>query len=114
MRSYKDHLIEVGSTIKQALMRLDFLAKDAIVFVVTTENKLVGSLTDGDVRRGLLKGFGVEDRVDEIIQSKPRYIRKGDHDIAKVIDYRENNYRIIPILDKEDRVVNVINFREIK
>lgn len=114
MNTYRKHLLAKGSSIRQALERLNSLAIDAIVFIVDEQNRLVGSLTDGDVRRGLLKGFGVEDGVDEIIQAKPRYIRKGDHDIAKVIDYRENNYRIIPILDKEDRVVNVINFREIK
>lgn len=114
MKSYKDHLIGVGSTIKEALVQLNILARDAIIFVVAEDNKLVGSLTDGDVRRGLLKGYGVDDLVDKIIQPEPRFIHKGERDISKVIEYRDNNYRIIPVLDKHNRVVNVINFREIK
>tara|TARA_R110001592_G_scaffold246740_1_gene508699 strand:- start:12517 stop:13563 length:1047 start_codon:yes stop_codon:yes gene_type:complete len=112
MRNFRDHLITSGETIKEALMKLDVLAKDAILFVVNENDNLIGSLTDGDVRRGLLKGITIDDLVNSIIQSNPRFIRKGDRDITKVIEYREGNFRIIPVLDKDNKVVNVINFRE--
>lgn len=114
MNTYRQHLLKEGSTIKDALARLDILAMDAIIFIVTDDNKLIGSLTDGDVRRGLLRGVTINQLVGEIIQLRPRFLRKGDHDLAKVIEYRENNFRIIPILDQEDKVINVINFRELK
>lgn len=114
MNTYKKHLLQNGSTIREALKRLDLLAKDAIVFIVDDDNRLVGSLTDGDVRRGLLKGFSIDNLVDEIIQPNPKYIRKGERNINKVIEYRENNYRILPVLDKVNKIVNVINFRELK
>ncbi len=114
MNTFRKHLLKQGSTIREALAKLDILAKDAIIFVVSDDNKLKGSLTDGDVRRGLLNGVAIDQKVDDIIQPSPRFIRKGDHDLGKVIEYRENNFRIIPILDKEDKVVNVINFRELK
>tara|TARA_R110002051_G_scaffold266522_2_gene326318 strand:+ start:2854 stop:3900 length:1047 start_codon:yes stop_codon:yes gene_type:complete len=112
MRNFRDHLITSGETIKEALIKLDLLAKDAILFVVDENDNLIGSLTDGDVRRGLLKGITIDDLVNTIIQSNPRFIRKGDRDITKVIEYREGNFRIIPVLDKDSKVVNVINFRE--
>lgn len=112
--SYKKHLLPKNSTIREALERLDFLAKDAITFIVDEENRLVGSLTDGDVRRGLLKGYTIEMLVEDIIQPNPKFIRKGERNINKVIEYRENNFRILPVLDKEDRIVNIVNFRELK
>jgi dTDP-glucose pyrophosphorylase len=114
MSNYRRHLIFSGSLIKEALVQLDKLASDAILFVVNTNQKLIGSLTDGDIRRGLIKGFSIENKIDEIIQENPRVIRKGDSDIDKVIEYRDNHYRIIPIVDFEGKVINVINFRELK
>lgn len=114
MGTYKRHLLKQGSSIREALARLNVLAEDAIIFIVTEDDKLKGSLTDGDVRRGLLKGVTIDQLVDEIIQPNPRFIRKGDHDLEKVIEFRDNNFRIIPILDQNGKVINVINFRELK
>lgn len=114
MRIFKEHLILKGCSVKQALELLNELAPDSILFVVDHEDKLIGSLTDGDVRRGLLNDFTINSRIDEIIQPNPRYIRKGENNISKIIAYREELYRIIPVVDENMRVVNVINFRTIK
>ena len=114
MRHYKEHLIQSGTSIREALKALDKLASDSICFVVDGNDKLIGSLTDGDVRRGLIHGAELEQPVNDIIQSNPRFIRKGDQDIEKVIEYRENYFKVIPILDKDDHIVNVINFGELK
>jgi dTDP-glucose pyrophosphorylase len=114
MRNFREHLIFSGSTIKEALIELDSLAKDAILFVTDREDRLIGSLTDGDVRRALIKGLTIDQEVDTIIQTNPKFIRKGDQDIQKIIEYREGNFRILPVIDHEDKVVNVINFREMR
>lgn len=114
MRSFRDHLILSGSTIKEALIKLNLLPLDAILFIVDKEDKLIGSLTDGDVRRALIRDVAISNVVDEIIQPNPRFLRKGERDIQKVIEYRKGNFRILPILDKDNKIVNVINFREIR
>lgn len=114
MRSYKEHLILSGSTVKQALSMLNELSPDAILFVVDNNTKLIGSLTDGDVRRGLLNNFTVNTKIDEIIHARPRYVRKGQYDIQKIIEFREADYKVLPVLDDNDVVINVINFKYIK
>lgn len=114
MRIYKDHLILSGSKVKQALLQFNQLGQDAILFVVNGDDKLIGALTDGDVRRGLLKGFTIESCVDEIIQDNPRYIVKGENNLKKIIEYREGDFRIVPVVDENHNVVNVINFRKIR
>ena len=60
MRHYKEHLIVTGTSIRDALSILDKLAQDAICFVVNDELKLLGSLTDGDIRRGLIAGIELD------------------------------------------------------
>ena len=114
MRQYNEHLILKGSSLKKALELLNELAPDSILFVVDNDYKLIGTLTDGDVRRGLLNNFTLVSLIDEIIQPNPRFIRKGENDIQKIISYRENMFRILPVVDADMRVVKVINFRNIK
>jgi dTDP-glucose pyrophosphorylase len=114
LKSFKKHLIFTSSTIKEALGALNDLSQDAILFVVDNNKKLIGSLTDGDVRRGLLNNFTLDSLIDNIIHPNPRFVRKGDYDIQKIIEYREEDYKLIPVLDENDIVVNLINFRLIK
>lgn len=114
MIHYTEHLITSETPIREALEKLNVLASDAIVFVVDDEQRLKGSLTDGDVRRGLLKGVTIDQPVTEIIQQNPRYIRKGSRDIYKIIEYRKQNFRILPVIDSEDKVVNIVNFRNVR
>lgn len=114
MRIYKDHLITSGAKVKEALLKFNELSPDAILFVVDKDDKLIGALTDGDVRRGLLKGFAIESSVDEIIQNNPRFISKGENNLEKIIEYREGDFRVVPVVDEKHKVVNVINFRKIR
>jgi dTDP-glucose pyrophosphorylase len=114
MRAFEEHLIFKDATVKQALELLNELAPDSILFVVDKEFKLIGSLTDGDVRRGLLNNFTLASPIDEIIQPNPHFIKKGENDIQKIITYREKLFRILPVVDENMKVVNVINFRTIK
>jgi dTDP-glucose pyrophosphorylase len=113
MSGFSLHLVYKGTSIKNALKQLNQLAQDNILFVVNIDNKFVGTLTDGDVRRGLLQGILIDAPIDGIIQPNPRYIRKGDNNIENIINFRKNNFRIIPIIDEYDEVVDVINFRKI-
>ncbi|WP_299127614.1 nucleotidyltransferase family protein [uncultured Winogradskyella sp.] len=114
MINYREHLVLHKTTIRKALSKLDVLAANAVVFVVDEDDKLIGSLTDGDVRRGLIKGVNLEDTVDKIIQDNPKFIRKDKRDILQIIDYRERNFKIVPVLDKDDKVINVVNFRNMR
>lgn len=113
MINYKDHLILSGSTIKEALVQLTKLGIDVILFVVDENEKLIGSITDGDIRRGLIKGVSIEFTVDTIIQSYPRFITKGERDIQKIIQYREQGFRVIPVVNSDGQVIDIINFRQI-
>ncbi|MGB1004744.1 MAG: nucleotidyltransferase family protein, partial [Salibacteraceae bacterium] len=107
----KEHLVSVDATVKEALILLENLGIDAILFAIDKEGKLIGSLTDGDVRRGLLKDFGVTEKVSTFIQPNPKFIRKGHYDIQEIIAMRENNYMVIPVINSSNVIINVLNFR---
>jgi dTDP-glucose pyrophosphorylase len=112
--NFRSHLILTKTPIRHALSQLTKLGIDAILFVIDEEDKLIGSITDGDVRRGLVKGILIDQPINDIIRDSPKFIRKGEYELNKVIDYREENFRIIPVLDAEDKIINVINFRHLR
>lgn len=111
MTNFRNHLINKNSSIKNVLDLFNKLGKDAIVFVVDENERLLGSLTDGDIRRGLLKGLTMNDPILNFTQGKPRYISKSRYSIEDIISLRNDNFRILPILDSKGRVIKVINFR---
>lgn len=114
MINYRSHLVLTKTPIREALNQLTTLGIDAILFVIDKEDKLLGSITDGDVRRGLVKGIEIDEAIDNIITSTPKFIRKNNFNLKDIILFREQNFRIIPVVDMENRVVNVINFRNLK
>lgn len=114
MRDFEKHLILTGTTIRSALSTLDKLAKHAITFIVDKDNKLKGSLTDGDIRRALIKGASIDQAVDDIIQSHPKFIREHQDNTTQILAYRENGFRILPIINEEEKVVGIVNFSELK
>ena len=111
MRDYREHLIRKEALLRDALAQLNKLASDAILFVVDDSSRLLGSLTDGDVRRGLLKGNSVEESVINYIQTNPKSVNKANYSIHEIIKLREKNFKVLPVLDEDKRIVNVINFR---
>jgi len=110
---YKKHLVRSRTLLKEGLFKLNELSGDAILFVVDEEGKLLGSLTDGDVRRGLLSGLSLDSVVDDFVQPNPQFVQRGGYTIQDIFRLRENNFKVLPVL-QDEVVVNVINFRYLK
>jgi len=111
---YKKHLIQSLTPLRVCLQRLNELGLDAILFVIDNSGKLKGSLTDGDVRRGLINNLNLETSLDQFLQLNPRSIYRGHYTLQEIIKLREKGFKVLPVIDNNDVVVNVINFRYIK
>ncbi len=81
-----------------------------VAFVVGNENKLVGIITDGDVRRHLLRGGGLEEPVEEVCNKDFIYAR-SDESYGQVICKFSDKVSIIPVVDSNFRVVNYFEHR---
>ena len=111
MRDFREHLISKEAHLRDALAQFNKLASDAILFVIDDFGRLLGSVTDGDVRRGLLKGKGVEEPVENFVQPHPKSIDKACYSLKEIIKLREQNFNVLPVLDNDRRIINVLNFR---
>lgn len=110
MNIVERHIISQQTLVLEALERMDALASDATLFVVDDFFRLIGSLTDGDIRRGLMKGFTVDMPVSNFAKANPKFLKQRSINIQDVKTWRERNVKIIPIIDHDGQIVDVINF----
>lgn len=114
MHPFHKHIAHIDVSIREALKKLDELASDAILFLVDDDNQLLGSLTDGDLRRGFIKGLGFENHLSEFIQPNPKYIQQGKYNIKEIIALRERFFTVFPVVNAQMQIINVVNFRHQK
>ena len=81
--------------------------------VVDNKQKLIGTVTDGDIRRGLLKGNSLESNVGEFMNSKFRYISEDEVNKININEVFDNGIKQIPLLDKLGRVKKILKKEEI-
>jgi len=114
MIPFGNRLIQKEATIFDALTVLNKIAKEPIAFVVDQDRHLLGSLTDGDIRRGILKGMDLKDSVESIIQPNPVYISKKNYSVGDIVDYKKRNIMVLPVIDDNMKIVNVISLRHLR
>ncbi len=114
MHPFYKHIAHIDLPIREALKKLDELASDAILFLVDDNNQLLGSLTDGDLRRGFIKGLNFEDHLSKFIQPNPKYIQQGKYDLKEIIALRDKFFTIFPVVNANMQIINVVNFRHQK
>ena len=110
MYNFKQHLISFDGCLSDALTQLNQLPDDKILFVVGEESILLGSITDGDIRRGLLKKKSKDISIKEFYQELPKFLYKDQQDVKSILKLRENGFDIIPILDRKKRIIDILNF----
>lgn len=112
MKEYTKTLVRSNISIREALVLLDQTALQ-ILLVVDEDNKLLGTITDGDIRRGLLKGMGLDEAIESIIYATPTvgHIDESNQDIIK----KAVNAKIhqIPIVDLDNKVVGLKEIDEL-
>lgn len=112
----KDHLISQNITLLEALARINKLAPEPLVlFVLDDDKRMVGTLTDGDARRALIVGASVNDKVEKIMHRNFNYMKVEEIDDVKEIKrQKELKMTLVPVLDKEKHIVDVINLERFK
>ena len=84
-----------------------------IALVIEDCQRLVGTLTDGDIRRGLLHGASLEDPVEQLMNRQFRFVRSSDDHEAVLNTMRRDLLRQIPVLDEQGRVVQLFLLQEL-
>ncbi|MBI5789053.1 MAG: CBS domain-containing protein [Candidatus Schekmanbacteria bacterium] len=104
----RDFFIHELETIKDTLKKLDKTAGKAL-FIVDAENKLLGAISDGDIRRHILKGGGLEGNIREIYNRNPVCVLNSacTPEIIKKI-FLEKKIAILPVVDENKIIIDLL------
>jgi dTDP-glucose pyrophosphorylase len=108
-------LFPATATARQALRQLNALGITAPVLFITDETGTVlGSLSDGDIRRGLLDELAVDAPVTAFMKRDFRYLADDTFGKTQLRDLRARHLRFVPVLDAERRLVRIVDLTEVR
>ena len=114
MISKNTHTINKNATIRQALEKLTALGENLTLFIVDDNDVLLGVITDGDIRRGLIKGYSLDDFISNIMNIDFKFIFDNDIFYDVISSLKESSAKIIPVLTIEKKIQRFINLLELK
>lgn len=105
------YIINQSCTLLDALKQINTISGGPLVlFVVDDDNKMVGTLTDGDSRRALIKGASVNDNASDVMHRSFNFLRKGvNDDVENIHRQRDMLMKLVPILDDDNHIIDIIN-----
>jgi dTDP-glucose pyrophosphorylase len=111
VKDFERSFVSPGQTILAAMEAINS-SEARIALIVDAERHLLGSVTDGDVRRALLRGLPLSAPVAEAMNADPKILYEGD-DRSQVIDLMQRNIcRQVPVLDRSGRVIGIESFED--
>lgn len=97
--------INQDMSIKEAMKRLDITAKK--ILMVVDDKRLIGIITDGDIRRWILKNGDLNSLVGEVMINSPIFIYEEDRYKVKRI-LKEKSIEAIPVLNSKEEIVDIV------
>lgn len=100
------NLIGPETSILDAVAQMD-AARRKLLLVVDDERRLLGAVTDGDIRRGLMRRLPMEAPVREVMNPDPVALTVGSSDLTALARLEERGVSLAPVVDARGRVVGL-------
>ncbi|MFN8115622.1 MAG: nucleotidyltransferase family protein [Bacteroidia bacterium] len=118
MRHFEQLLISDKAKVSDVVRKLDSVTsflkiEKPNLFVIDDNGKLKGSISDGDIRRALMKNLSSTDSVESIMKTNCRRIQEADLTHDKILEYKKDFIKILPIVNENDKVVGILDVGEL-
>lgn len=100
-----DLIVNGKINVREAMRRLDETAK-GILFVVDSNDRISGTITDGDIRRWILKNGDMNSNIEFIMNRSPIYLMEGDADKANDV-MLEKSITAIPVVNTNKSIIDI-------
>ncbi|MCB1178283.1 MAG: nucleotidyltransferase family protein [Leptospiraceae bacterium] len=106
MIDWKNTIISDSANVAEAINTIDKNIFQ-IALVVSSNNKLIGIVTDRDIRRGLLNKITLQDPVISIVNKNPSVIIENSTEETIQKTFRKTKYRHLPVVDKNNTLIGL-------
>lgn len=115
MTDINRHLIGSEATLREAFARLNILSGgNMTLFVTDGADRLVGSLTDGDLRRAVIAGMSLEEPVTSACRRPCMSVSPDTDHLLAVSDARTRGIQLLPVTDADGRIIELLDLRTLK
>jgi CMP-N,N'-diacetyllegionaminic acid synthase len=104
MQDLKDILIMSSASLQDAMEKMTH-ARKGVLIVINKEKKLVGTLSDGDIRRTILKNVSLTSRVQLALNTDPIFSLNKDEAIELL---KSRSLQVVPIVDKYKKIISAV------
>lgn len=110
----QEHIIQFDEPISKVLNKLNSPNHLRTVFVLDRNNRVLGTITDGDIRRGILNGVMVTDRCEVLAFKNFKYLQNGNISIKNLKSWKSNGINVLPLLSENFELLKILDFNKLK
>lgn len=109
---FSTHIIFSTKTLRDCLIQLNSMPDNSTLalFVINEKEQVIGSITDGDTRRGFLNGNTIDSPVTEVMHSNFHFLEHNNINIEDVKALKQKQIQLVPILDLDRKIVSILDF----
>ncbi|MDE5773278.1 MAG: NTP transferase domain-containing protein, partial [Muribaculaceae bacterium] len=108
------HLLNRRATVREALGVLNALSGgNMTLFVVDDADVLAGSVTDGDVRRALIKGVSLDDNVMMACRPDCMRVYVDEPRYGRVAEAKRHGISLLPLVDRDGHIIDLLDLQAI-
>jgi len=110
------HKINIAQSAREALRILSSLPVNSslTLFAVDDDDLLMGTVTDGDIRRGLLNDLEISQSIGLFMNSEFKYVTNSSNITVDLKNYRNQGIGLIPLLDSKKKLLEIIDLKKRK
>ncbi len=116
MDNFCNNIYRSNITILEALKALNEIKDGPLTLYAVDENSVLqGTLTDGDLRRALIKGYLQSDSINNVINKNFHYLNEDNlYDIQYIKFLKNIGIKTVPFIDRDKRIINIFDLNKIK
>ncbi|MEL6650933.1 MAG: sugar phosphate nucleotidyltransferase [Bacteroidota bacterium] len=104
--------IHARETMRTVLERLNQLPTGAQLFVLDQHQRLIGTISDRDIRNGLLRNLQLDAPVQQFMDANFAFVTDGNLSPDQMSAFRNSGLKMLPLLDEQQQIIELIDLAQ--